>query len=342
MSRLVAILVIALFAASIRSEPASDQQIRDWIRNLDDSSYRKRDQAAKHLQQAGPAAVAELAKAAKKGSAEVSDRAMRILGSLADGSNAKAVAAARRQLRRLADGDSHVAETARKLLNRKRYAAITQLTFASASYRENKDGMVYVDLDHVTDLATVLPALQAFPELEQLAIGNKRFTDALAAKLPEMPNLRAFNLYQSNIGDEGLEQLTRFKNLRELPIGETRITDKGLKTIGRMTQLEYLGLRGDKITDGGLSHLKDLKNLTGLYLGETKVTDQGLRQLVPLTKLQWLILEDTAISDAGLEHLKGFKDLRRLNLTRTKTTPEGRKRLKEALPDLEIYDTSKR
>lgn len=340
MPRVFPILVLLSFTAICRAEPPSAEQIQQWIRDLDDSSYRKRDQADRQLRLAGPDVAAALAKAAKTGSSESSDRAMRILGDMADGPDAKAEAAARRQLRRLADGESKVAGEAKSLLNRKRNRLLATLLLSGASYDEGADGVTAITLDRVADLESVLPMLKYFPELEYLSISNKRFTDAGAAHLTDLPNLRDLNLFESNIGDEGLKHVTGLKNLRRMPMGHTRVTDKGLEIISGMTQLEYVGVRGDNVTDAGLAHLKGLTNLTGLYLGETKVTDDGLKQLLPLTRLQSLYLHTTGITDAGLDHLKGFKDLELLHLNKTKTTEAGRTRLKESIPDLRFPDIS--
>src|SRR4051794_39332532 len=109
MRRLPALAVLLLAAAAGRADPPSAEQIQIWVRDLDSSSFRTRETAAKQLSQAGADAAPALAKAAKAGSAEVSDRALRLLGEMAEGNDAKAGAAARRQLRRLADSESRVA-----------------------------------------------------------------------------------------------------------------------------------------------------------------------------------------------------------------------------------------
>lgn len=338
MRRLV-VLSVLLFAPAVgRADPPTAEQIQGWIRDLDSPAYKTRDEAARHLRAAGAEAAPALAKAAKSRSTEVADRSLRLLGEMAEGNDAKAEAAARRQLRRLADGESRAAADARVLLNRKRHRILMQFLFAGVAYDEDRDGITRLDLDTSNDVANVVPLLKEFPELETLSASTSRFTDAEARHLADLPNLRSLNLYRSSIGDEGLKHLTGLKNLRHVPMGETKVTDKGLKVISGMTQLEYVGVRGNNVTDAGLVHLRGLTNLTGLYLGETKVTDDGLKHLAPLTRLRDLYLHNTAVTDAGLDQLKDFKDLRYLSLKGTKTTEAGRARLKEALHDLRIPD----
>ena len=338
MRRPLAIAVVLLAATAGRAEPPTAEQIQGWIRDLDSPAFRTRDQAARQLRLAGPAAAPALAKAAKTGSAEVADRALRLLGDMADGPDPRAEAAARRQLRRLADGESRAAADARGILHRKRNRLLATFLLSGVAYDEHNGEITRVDLDNCTDLPAILPLLKEFPEVEYVSISNHKFTSELAKHLGGLPNLRDLNLYRSSIGDDGLKHLTGLKNLRRIPMGETKVTDQGLKVISGMTQLEYVGVRGNNVTDAGLVHLKGLTNLTGLYLGETKVTDAGLKHIAGLTRLRTLYMDQMNVTDAGLEHLYGLTDLRQLYLSKTKTTAAGRARLKEALPDLSISD----
>jgi hypothetical protein len=338
MRRLLPAAILLVAAACGRADPPTAEQLQAWVRDLDSPNFRTRDEAALKLRRTGPDAAPALAKAAKTGGAEVADRALRILGEMADGPDPKAEAAARRQLRRLAEGESRAAGDARDILNRKRNRILVQLLFAGVAYDEIDSRITRVDLDNSNDVPSVTPLLKEFPELESLSASTSRFTDAEAKHLADLPNLRDANLFESRISDEGLKHLTGLKNLRWLPMGHTKVTDNGLKIISGMTQLEYVGVRGDNVTDAGLVHLKGLTNLTGLNLSETKVTDEGMKHLAPLTKLQTLYLPGTAVTDAGLEHLKELKDLRSLYLKKSKTTEEGRARLKEALPELTFPD----
>jgi|SoiMethySBSTD1v2_1073268.scaffolds.fasta_scaffold201983_2 hypothetical protein len=327
-------IALAMTTPAVLADPPTAEQIKDWIRDLDSSNFKTRDQAARGLRQAGADATAPLARAAKTGTAEVSDRALRILGEMADGSDAKVETAARRQLRRLAEGESKVAGEARTLLYRKRNRALAQFLLAGVAYDEQGSEVTRIDFDNCSDVPSVAPLLKEFPELETVSASTSRFADAEIKYLADLPNLNYASLYNSNISDEGLKHLTALKSLRGIAMGGTKVTDKGLQVISGMTQLEYVGVRADKVTDAGLVHLKGLTNLTGLYLGETRVTDDGLKHLAPLTKLRDLYLHTTAVTDAGLEHLREFKDLKNLYLAKTKTTPEGRARLKEAIPEL--------
>ncbi|HVK10783.1 MAG TPA: hypothetical protein VM597_18590 [Gemmataceae bacterium] len=333
---LAAVGLLAVVSLARAQVPPKADPIRDWIADLDNPRYRLRDRASSRLAAAGVDAVKPLAQVVRKGSPEAADRALKILGEMADGPDPKAEAAARKELRKIADLDHQAAGDARAILARRRNTILAIFQQASVRVRETRGGLTDFDLDEVTDLDKVLPLLKEFPEIESVSLSNSRFTGKHAEHLAELKNLQDANLFQSKIDDAGLKHLTGLKFLRRVPMGHSLVTDEGLKTIGTMTQLEYVGVRGNKVTDAGLAHLKNLSGLTGLYLGETAVSDNGLKHLAAFPKLQDLYLHTTGITDAGLEHLKELKDLRYLDLTRTRTTEAGRRRLQEALPDAQI------
>ena len=333
-------LLVATSAAPSQPPPKADP-IREWIADLDHPRYRLRDRASTRLAAAGVDAVKPLAQVVRKGSPEAADRALKILGDMADGPDPKAEAAARKELRKIADLDHQAAGDARAILARRRNSILATFQEANVRVRETRGGLTDFDLDDVTDLDKVLPLLKEFPEIESISLSNSRFTGKHAEHLAELKNLQEANLFQSKIDDAGLKHLVGLKFLRRIPMGHSLVTDEGLKTIGTMTQLEYVGVRGNKVTDAGLVHLKNLSNLTGLYLGETAVTDDGLKHLAAFPKLESLYLHTTGITDAGLEQLRGFKDLRYLDLANTKTTEEGRRRLLEGLPEVRIRDGDK-
>jgi hypothetical protein len=334
---LLAMTGLLVGAAPVISQPPpKPNPIQDWIADLDSPRYRVRDLASTRLGAAGVEAVKPLAQAVRKGSPEAADRALKILGEMADGPDPKAEAVARKELRKIADLDHPAAGDARAILARRRNSILAVFQQANVRVRETSTGYTDFDLDEASDLDKVLPLLREFPEIESISLSNAKFTGKHAEHLADLKNLQDLNLFQSKIDDAGLKQFVGLKFLRRIPMGHSLVTDDGLRTIGTMTQLEYVGVRGNKVTDTGLVHLKNLSNLTGLYLGETAVTDDGLKHLAAFPKLVDLYLHTTGITDAGLEHLKGFKDLRYLDLSKSKTTEEGRRRLQEALPEVRI------
>jgi Leucine-rich repeat (LRR) protein len=114
------------------------------------------------------------------------------------------------------------------------------------------------------------------------------------------------------------------------------VTDALLPQVSALKDVVHLNLGKSKITDAGLEQIKGMTTLTRLHLEETGITDKGLASLKGLTNLTYLNLYGTAVTDLGLEHLTGLTNLKNLYLWQTKVTEDGVKKLKNALPKLEI------
>ncbi len=102
---------------------------------------------------------------------------------------------------------------------------------------------------------------------------RKNFNDEHLAKLaPVSGGLVDVNLGSTSITDAGAANLGKMSNLRKLWLNGTQITDAGLDAIKGLNELEYLNLYGTQVTDAGLKKLSGLKKLKKLYLWQTKVT----------------------------------------------------------------------
>src|SRR6266849_2952652 len=113
-------------------------------------------------------------------------------------------------------------------------------------------------------------------------------------------------------------------------------TDEQLAPLAKIKNVVSLNLGKTSVTDAGLAYVKPLTGLVQLHLEQTKITDKGLAQLKGLENLSYLNLHGTAVSDAGLGQLTGLKNLRNLYVWQTKVTDEGIKKLKQALPGVDI------
>ncbi len=114
------------------------------------------------------------------------------------------------------------------------------------------------------------------------------------------------------------------------------ITDQHLAPLARLEKVVSLNLAKTAITDAALPAIARHTGLTELHLELTRITDAGLASLKPMQDLEYLNLFGTAVTDAGLFHLASLPKLRSLYVWQTKVTPAGAKKLKEALPKLEI------
>lgn len=114
------------------------------------------------------------------------------------------------------------------------------------------------------------------------------------------------------------------------------IKDADIAPVAQLSKVAYLHLGKTSVTDAGLAYIKGLADLEQLHLEGTAVTDKGLVHLKDLKKLTYLNLYNTAVTDAGLAQLTGLANLKHLYLWQTKVTGEGVKKLKQALPGLDI------
>ncbi len=127
-------------------------------------------------------------------------------------------------------------------------------------------------------------------------------------------------------------------NWREanLRLHGTSVTDTVIAPLKDILGLVDLNLANTKVTDAGLANLKPLANLQKLHLELTGITDAGLANIKGLPNLTYLNLYGTMVTDAGLEHLNGMKFLRNLYVWQTKVTEDGVKKLKAALPNVDV------
>ncbi|HXJ57620.1 MAG TPA: c-type cytochrome domain-containing protein [Verrucomicrobiae bacterium] len=127
-------------------------------------------------------------------------------------------------------------------------------------------------------------------------------------------------------------------NWREanLRLQGTNITDATIAPLKDVLGLVDLNLATTRVTDAGLAQLKGLTNLQRLHLELTGISDAGIAHLKGLPNLVYLNLYGTKVSDAGLDDLKDMRHLRNLYVWQSKVTEDGAKKLKTALPEVDI------
>jgi hypothetical protein len=111
---------------------------------------------------------------------------------------------------------------------------------------------------------------------------------------------------------------------------------KARSVSGDRIQVDFLDGQGDAELRCISSHLRKLTQTTHLLLNNSKVTDAGLASLTGLNNVNMIMLDHTGITDAGLTNLNTMTGLQILGLTGTQVTDAGIKKLKHALPGLEI------
>src|SRR5262249_27625035 len=122
MMLLVGLASPAAFAADKGETPPSAAQIAQWIRQLDDDSFRVRESATQRLLDAGKAAMEAVTAAANGQSLEATHRAVRILDGWAASADVATARAAREALGKLAaSGRLEASGAARRALRAYQY-----------------------------------------------------------------------------------------------------------------------------------------------------------------------------------------------------------------------------
>ncbi|MDG7057356.1 MAG: ankyrin repeat domain-containing protein [Wolbachia endosymbiont of Penenirmus auritus] len=126
---------------------------------------------------------------------------------------------------------------------------------------------------------------------------------ALVSFLQNKPNITSLNLADSNIGNEGVKELTKLTNITSLTLVDNNISDEGAKELTKLINLVSLDLLDNNISDEGIKELTKLTNLTYLDLSENNIGDEGAKELVRLKKLTYLALSGNNISYKVAEEL---------------------------------------
>lgn len=208
------------------------------------------------------------------------------------------------------------------------------------------------------ELRRVVPHLKELNEPIELYLKDSKVTDDGLAALEGVQNLRMINLSNTQITDSGLSRLSALPGLREIVLTGTRVTNAGvrkLKEARPAVDVEKLS-ESEKTTQAQDRALPQIGEAGGrfIYAGpriikskpimlwfERSLTDSDLRRLKESLEawnnsLQELQLTDEGITDAGLVNLEGLTHLRRLTLIGTKVTDAGERKLRQALPKLEV------
>lgn len=119
-----------------------------------------------------------------------------------------------------------------------------------------------------------------FADVEAIEIlSHDQDIDRLLKHLREFKSLKALNMYESRLADDGIQYLARLKSLESLDLSSTDISDQELIHLNGLQNLERLDLQDTKISDEGLRHLEGLDSLKTLSLITTHATEEGVARL---------------------------------------------------------------
>jgi hypothetical protein len=174
----------------------------------------------------------------------------------------------------------------------------------------------FIDADH-SDVFT-LSRIAPLHELSGLAIASDLGPEGLS-QVSRFRHLKRIHFHNRKVNDADLAYLSQCRELESLDMWEPAITDDGLRSLQGLRLID-LAIKRSSIGDEGVQHLAGMP-LRELNLHGAAVGDEGVRYLegMPLRELD---LEHTQVSDAGLETIAKLP-LEDLNLTYTRVTLSG-------------------
>lgn len=110
-------------------------------------------------------------------------------------------------------------------------------------------------------------SLTTLEKLTSLTLQDIALTMPFVSQLARNAQLSALNFEETNFSDEMAIKLTNMPNLQKLVVGATKLTSKGLQTICSMNDLRELDIWAADIRDTDLAELTKLQNLKYLSLG---------------------------------------------------------------------------
>ncbi|KAG3006877.1 hypothetical protein PC119_g14806 [Phytophthora cactorum] len=151
--------------------------------------------------------------------------------------------------------------------------------------------------------------------LERLEVAETALSDSGLLEICNgARNLKALNISNTEISDNGTSGLAKLTELRILRLDTSGITNRALANLSFLPQLERL----DFITDNGLMHLIPLHKLQELTICGGNIGDRGVGLISKLTSLTSLNLsQNRNIRTKSLFYLRSLTGLRCLNLSNT-------------------------
>ena len=101
----------------------------------------------------------------------------------------------------------------------------------------------------------------------------------LALCAPLAPVLVWLNVSRTNVTDASAASLKALTELRRLHAANTKLGDAGFAAAATLGHLEYLNAYGTALTDAGLKPFQGSQSLRRLYVWQTKVTAAGCKAL---------------------------------------------------------------
>ncbi|WP_232223216.1 F-box protein [Candidatus Odyssella acanthamoebae] len=144
-----------------------------------------------------------------------------------------------------------------------------------------------------------LGSLSFLTRLTELKVDSNEIGPAGAKPLANLTNLVSLSLWNSRIGNPGVEEFIPLTNLTTLILAGNKVGPAGTKPIAKLTNLTSLNLWNNRILSVGLEELTVLTNLKSLTVGINHIGNAGMKPLARITSLTFLDISDNGISEVG-------------------------------------------
>ena len=213
--------------------------IGGWIEDLNSDLYVVRERAMSRLEQAGPAALDQLALAAESSNLEVATRAVRLMLQLSEAEDVEVAIAALKRIAALKNrpAEQRAAEAISQGLHaREALAAIVRLG-GEVEGRYEIDGQVVIDHLHLG---------------EQWKGGDEGLQH-----LRDLEPVRRLSIHSAPVTDEGLAHLNELSHLVRLELYGTDITRAAAERLAEKMPGVEIDFRGGAMLGiGGIAHAK--------------------------------------------------------------------------------------
>lgn len=169
------------------------------------------------------------------------------------------------------------------------------------------------------------PYFKNLQNLQTLVLADLALGDIVVErfKMISLPKLTSLNLSYNQIGDKGVESISRYRTLTRLDLGGNKISEKGAESISTLSQLTTLYLGRNQIGDIGANVLSKLNNLTILDLEGNQITNYGAAAIAKLSNLSTLQIKGNRIGDEGAFELANLSKLENLDISNNTVTERG-------------------
>ncbi len=321
---LAAVCCMAAFARGEQETTVNPQdsvvdtsQISRWITELDDNRYTTRENAQQQLENVGQSALSEVARAAAGSSLESATRALNILLSWSESSNSELRIAALEQIVVLPNRPTE-SEIASNILADVRENTALELIIKLGGVvandsqapivipgRQQQPSLQLIINSHWKGGVDGLRHLQEVRRVTTVSLHSAPLGDEAVETLANLPQVRRFEIYGTNISREAIDQLREklpnevilaIRSAARLGIqGSLGMGGAQVKHVVADSAAQKAGLRaGDLITEINGEEVKDFNALTVRIAkhqpGESamlKIVRGGKEQEVKVTFDQW-------------------------------------------------------